>query len=65
MINLSERENQIIRLITQGFDNKTIGIKLNISIHTVKVHITSIMHKMNARNRTEIAFLAGKYKIVE
>ena len=65
MIYLSEREISILQLISQGFDNKEIGKKLYISIHTVKVYITKLLIKFNAKNRTQIAYIIGKDNIIE
>ena len=65
MEKLSEREKLILQLIAKGTDNEDIGKTLFISIHTVKAHIANILIKMNVKNRTEAAFIAGKYKLVD
>ena len=39
--------------------NKQIAYELNMSEHTVKVHLRHIMRKLKARNRTEVAVLSG------
>lgn len=65
MEKLSEREKNILILLSNGFGNKEIGKQLNISIHTVKIHVTNLLHKLNVKNRTQAAFIAGKNNIVE
>ena len=54
---LSPREIEVLRLIADGLSNKIIAWKLNISEHTVKFHINSILSKMRAGSRTEAVML--------
>ena len=56
--NLTERELKILRLTAQGFNNKEIGNKLFLSAHTVKVYVSSIIKKLNAKNRTNAVYIA-------
>lgn len=51
--NLTERELDILRLIAQGTPNKEIAATLHISENTVKTHISNVLHKMDAKDRTE------------
>ena len=50
---LSPREVEVLRLMAEGFGNKEIGVRLGISDHTVKFHISSILAKLGAGSRTE------------
>ncbi len=52
---LTTREVQILNLICQGTQNKTIADQLHLSENTVKAHIRSIYKKMKVKNRTEAA----------
>lgn len=52
---LSEREQGVLELISQGKSNKEIGLVLFISPRTVKFHVSSILSKLNVKNRTEAA----------
>ncbi len=54
---LSPREIEVLRLMAEGASNKTIAWKLQISGHTVKFHVNSILSKMNAGSRTEAVML--------
>lgn len=51
---LSAREQQVLRLICQGFDNAAIARLLELRIHTVKNHVHSILEKLGARDRTQL-----------
>jgi DNA-binding NarL/FixJ family response regulator len=59
-INLSLREEQIVRLLLRGRTNKEIASHLTISEKTVKHYMTALMQKLNARNRTEVVLAAQK-----
>ena len=50
---LTARELEVLRMLAEGAANKTIAWKLNISEHTVKFHVASILSKLNASTRTE------------
>jgi DNA-binding NarL/FixJ family response regulator len=57
---LSERELQVLRLAAGGASNQAIAGELFITPSTVKNHLTRIMGKLGARNRTEAAVLAAR-----
>ncbi|MDR7869850.1 MAG: response regulator transcription factor [Tissierellaceae bacterium] len=60
---LTEREIDILRSLGEGKSNKEIGESLYISEGTVKNHITSILSKLDLRDRTQLALFAVKNKI--
>lgn len=55
---LTERELEVLRLLAQGMPNKEIATHLIISERTAKFHVSSIMGKLGATNRTEAVSLA-------
>ena len=55
---LSEREIEVLRLVTAGLSNREIALKLVISTGTAKTHIHNLCGKLGARNRTEAAMRA-------
>jgi DNA-binding NarL/FixJ family response regulator len=57
---LSTREREVLQLLARGLPNKSIAARLNISPHTVKFHVTSIMAKLRASSRTEAVTLAAR-----
>src|ERR687895_1759843 len=52
---LTSREEEILIPVAQGWTNHEIAVDMHISISTVKTHLASLMRKLNARNRVEIA----------
>jgi len=50
---LTPREGEVLRLLADGSGNKEIAARLNISEHTIKFHIRSILGKLGAASRTE------------
>jgi DNA-binding CsgD family transcriptional regulator len=57
---LTSRENEVLELILLGLSNMEIALKLFISAHTVKNHITKIYEKLNVSDRTQA--LAKMYR---
>ena len=55
---LTDREHQIMRLVSEGLSNKEIGRRLNIVDGTIKVHLHHIFQKLEISNRTVLATLA-------
>lgn len=55
---LTEREEQILQCLINGYSNKQIARALDISEGTVKVHLKSLMKKISASNRTQAALWA-------
>jgi LuxR family maltose regulon positive regulatory protein len=61
---LSERELEVLRLVTAGMSNREIADKLIISTGTAKSHIHNLCGKMGVRNRTEAAMRAKELGLV-
>ncbi len=55
---LTNRESQIMRLVSEGLSNKEIGRRLKIADGTIKVHLHHIFQKLEISNRTGLAALA-------
>jgi DNA-binding NarL/FixJ family response regulator len=55
---LTEREEQVLLTIARGRTNAEIAGELHISLSTVKTHVASLMAKLGARNRVEVAMWA-------
>lgn len=60
---LTDRENQILRLMEEGLSNQQIASRLNVSIHTVKNHAHSMFGKLGVNSRAEAiaAFRGMRY----
>ncbi len=50
---LTPREREVLEMMVEGLSNKEIAVQLNLSVHTVKFHISSILAKLGAASRTE------------
>ena len=55
---LTDRERQIMRLVSEGLSNKEIGRRLKITDGTIKVHLHHIFQKLEISNRTVLAAIA-------
>ena len=61
-LNISRREKEVIQLLSEGFIQKEIGNKLNISSRTVETHIRNLSVKMEAKNTAHLVSIYIKYK---
>ena len=61
---LTNREQEVLQQVAQGLPNKTIALRLGISEHTVKFHITSILSKLGAASRTEAVRLGARRGLI-
>lgn len=62
---LSPREKDVLRLMVRGLQNKEIAVDLVITERTVKFHVSSILAKLGAGNRTEAVTIALQEGLVE
>lgn len=56
--NLTDREKQVLKYLREGDNNSEIAKKLQVSINTVKVHVSSIIQKLGVEDRTQAAIKA-------
>jgi NarL family two-component system response regulator YdfI len=61
---LTPREIEVLAMMAEGAANKTIAWKLNISEHTAKFHVASILGKLNAGTRAEAVALGMKRGLI-
>ena len=61
---LTAREAQILKLMTEGYSNMEIAQHLVISVNTTKAHVANILQKLEVDDRLQAALKALKYKIV-
>ena len=64
-VRMTTREKQVMDLIADGFTNKLIAEKLNLSVSTVKSHVHNLLEKLSLRTRVEIAkyaYIPDSYK---
>jgi DNA-binding NarL/FixJ family response regulator len=59
-IGLTERESEILSLLSTGMTNRELGTSLYVSENTIKTHLRSLYAKLGVRNRAQAASLAGQ-----
>ena len=62
---LTNREKEVLNYLVQGLTNLEIAKILNISLNTVKAHISAIFEKLSTKNRIETAVYAIKNNLVD
>jgi two-component system response regulator NreC len=61
---LTDREREVLQLITEGYSNREVAEQLHISVKTVGVHRINLMHKLNIHNMTELTKYAIRKGII-
>ena len=61
---LTPRELEVLSLVATGLTNAEISAKLFITERTVKFHVSSIMHKLGAQNRTEASRIGNRLGLI-
>ncbi|ASW57902.1 response regulator transcription factor [Plantactinospora sp. KBS50] len=62
---LTDREIEVIRAVARGRTNQEVAAELFISLSTVKTHLSTIMSKLQLRNRVEIAAWAWENRVID
>ncbi len=62
---LTSRERQVLTLLAEGLSNKEIAAHLEISEHTAKFHVNSILQKLSAQKRVEAVVRAARLGLIE
>jgi DNA-binding NarL/FixJ family response regulator len=57
---LSPPEHEVLSLVAEGHSNKAIAAALFVSPNTIKTHVASILHKMRADSRVQLAAMAAR-----
>ena len=60
---LTERENQILKLVAKGLTNREIGEQIYLAEKTIKHYMTNILQKLHVRSRVEAALLVQKREL--
>jgi DNA-binding NarL/FixJ family response regulator len=64
-VTFTKRERMIVAGVCNAMTNKQIASELDMSEHTVKVHLRHVMQMLNARNRTAVAILGRRLLQIE
>lgn len=54
---LTDRETEVLRMISDGLTDREVSVALRISIRTVETHVSNILHKLGVRSRSDAARL--------
>ena len=65
VVELTEREQEVLNLVADGLANKAIARRLGISEKTVKNHLSSVFDKLGVNDRLELALYALEKKLLE
>ncbi len=65
MEKLTPREVIVLDLVKEGRENPEIADMIFVSVHTVKAHISSIIRKLEVRNRTHLVYIALKSGLID
>jgi DNA-binding NarL/FixJ family response regulator len=63
-VDVTPRELEVLNLMAEGLPNKTIALRLDISEHTVKFHVNSMLGKLGAHSRTEAVTRATRLGLI-
>lgn len=58
------RELEVLRLVAEGLSNKQVAARLFVTERTVKFHVSSLLHKLGAGNRTEAVRVAVRRGLI-
>jgi len=61
---LTEREREVLLLVAQGLSNPELAQRLNVSVPTAKTHVSRILAKLAARDRTQLVVIAYESGLV-
>ena len=62
---LTQREREIIAVVSCGYTNRQVGERLHISEPTVRHHLSSIFGKLGVANRGELIIFAYRHRLVD
>lgn len=62
---LTNKEKSVLTYVSKGLTNKNIAEELNVTDYTIKKHVSSILHKLNLKNRQDIIIYAKGSGIID
>ncbi|HET9849334.1 MAG TPA: response regulator transcription factor, partial [Candidatus Dormibacteraeota bacterium] len=63
-VRLSRREQEVLRLVAEGYSNSMIATRLHLSENTVKTYVENLLGRLNARNRAEAVAAASRQNLI-
>lgn len=62
---LTPREREVLCLLCQGLDNKSVALPLDLACGTVKTHVKALLQKLGARSRTQAVAEAHRLGLID
>jgi DNA-binding CsgD family transcriptional regulator len=63
-VRLSPREQEVLRLVAEGYSNSMIAGRLHLSENTIKTYVENLLSRLNARNRAEAVAAASRQNLI-
>jgi DNA-binding NarL/FixJ family response regulator len=63
-VRLTHRQIEIVKMMSEGFSNKAIANRLNLSIFTVQVHVQAVFRALGVASRTQAVFEAQRLRLI-
>jgi DNA-binding CsgD family transcriptional regulator len=63
-VRLSRREQEVLRLVAEGYSNTMIATRLHLSENTIKTYVENLLGRLNARNRAEAVAAASRQNLI-
>jgi DNA-binding CsgD family transcriptional regulator len=63
-VRLSRREQEVLRLVADGYSNGMIATRLHLSENTIKTYVENLLSRLNARNRAEAVATASRQNLI-
>ena len=63
-VRLSPREQEVLRLVADGYSNSMIATRLHLSENTIKTYVENLLSRLNARNRAEAVAAASRQNLI-
>ena len=63
-VRLSRREQEVLRLVAEGYSNSMIASHLHLSENTIKTYVETLLSRLHARNRAEAVAAASRYNLI-
>lgn len=63
-VRLSPREQEVLRLVAEGYSNSMMASRLHLSENTIKTYVENLLSRLNARNRAEAVAAASRQNLI-
>jgi DNA-binding CsgD family transcriptional regulator len=63
-VRLSPREQEVLQLVSEGYSNSMIAVRLHLSENTIKTYVENLLSRLNARNRAEAVAAASRQNLI-